>query len=163
LKANPGGKLVIDTLSTLNEGLLVEFTEANSKRMYGNVLNWHRVFYYGIKALPFKACVFLSHSKALWSTNDETEQSKMAKEAGKHLDDAQIVPNISGQAVNIYTNEALFVCTIDVVEVPGGKGRKRYVYLERINGKGGKNRFEHLLKGKQEAHLNNIINIIKTT
>ena len=161
LKKNPNGKIVVDTLSTLNAGLLVEFTDKNPKRMYGEALNWHRVFHYRLKYMPFKACVYLAHSKALWMANDETLQSQMAKEAGKALDDAEIVPDISGQAVQIYQREAIFVGTIDVVTPPGGKGRKRYLYLEKVNGKGGKNRFEHIVKGKQEPHLKKLLEQIK--
>lgn len=165
LKDHPNGKIVIDTLSAVHRGLLVEFANAkgNSMKMFLDVRNWHLVFWDKLRKLPFQHLLYLAHSKAAWKAEGTvSDQSKSSHEAGKTLDDADIIPDLDGSAVMTYKNEAILEGFLDTVTPPGGKERKRYLYVTKHKGKEAKNRFEHVTatKGKLEPHLGKLLKVL---
>ena len=161
LKTHPNGKLVVDSLSTYTAGLQCEYNQANSMRMYGDIGNSCRDFWYRLKFMDFAACVFLAQSKALWEDEKETEVTKARREAGKSLDGAKVVPDMPGQSVNIFQREAIFVASLQATRLPGGGGKRRYLHLEKMGLSGGKNRFEHFINSKQDAHLRKLLRKIE--
>lgn len=161
IKKHPGGSLVCDTVSAIQEGLLSEYSGVSDGRAkYGTIRDHHIAHHFGMARLPFDAFVWNVHTKALIEdvkTNVETKGKTAVKNAGKALGGAEIIPDVSGQSWQPYQRACVGQFPLVAHKVPGQPHRERWIHTVQFEGRECKNRFEQALDPKEPANIRHIL------
>ena len=140
--------------------------ERDTRAMYGAIFHTHLQYHTACLMLPVDVTsLFLFHGRIIGEASDggkgKTKEQKKKENIVRLRHDVSIVPQVTGQGLDPYTNHASveFAC----LPTEGGKGKavERWLYTVPTKDYRAKNRFEGILQDKEPVDLRDIINRIR--
>lgn len=167
LAYNPGGACIIDSLSTLAQVLLADYDVINVEQgkaaskmlplMYLRTARATRMFHYKLRFVGARTLIYLSHLKAEGTFDmdaESTEAAEMIRKAGRTLDGARIIPDLSPAQYRPFKRDAPLQLLVSAKDPGRNKAKIRELHTVQHDDIESKNKFEHLLDPKEPPNLN---------
>ncbi len=155
--------VIVDTISTIDRMLKTYFQEQftdprHNAQMWGAVLGAHMKMFGALKRLRCNLLV-IAHTKFRLDLGDATQKARQQATSMPGGSDAY--PDISGQAKNYYNGAVSIQMPMIASPMPGGKFKRQFYPLGVGRYEAG-SRFTRFLDDKEPAHIQKLINKIKT-